>query len=167
MTSSIASNSKCYVGFINKEPVAFVGIGKFPHPTNKNIYKVGRVVVLPHWQGYNIGMKMVEHIVDKYYQENDVRITTTLPIVHNYLWRSNKWELTFQGIRKSEDAGKSSQMSKTPRECYLETYQFKNKQCIVNKPSRVRCPIEKIKIDKPQEKEEVFVGFRKIEASNK
>ena len=40
-------NSKCYIGFINKEPVAFVGIGKFPHPTNKNIYKVGRVVVTP------------------------------------------------------------------------------------------------------------------------
>lgn len=146
LTSSIASNSQCYVGFINKEPVAFVAINKFPHPTNKNIFKVGRVVVLPHWQGYGVGMKMVEHIVSNFYQGKDVRFTTTLPIIHNYLWkRKDKWGLKFQGIRSADDAGKNAGMSSSVRECYLETYQFKNDVFVDDKPKRTRCPQDKIK----------------------
>lgn len=145
LTSGIANNSKCYVGFINKEPVGFVAINKFPHPTNKNIFKIGRIVVLPHWQGYNIGMKMVEEIA-KDYEDCDLRLTTTLPIVHSYLYkRKDKWALRFQGIRKAEDAGSNASMSKAPRECYLETYQFRNKGLVDTKVTRTRCPMDKYK----------------------
>ena len=145
LTSSIANNSKCYVGFIDKEPVAFVALNRFPHPTNKNIIKIGRIVVLPHWQGYNIGMKMVETIADKH-EFYDLRITTTLPIVHSYLYkRKDKWALRFQGIRKAEDAGKNASLSKAPRECYLETYQYKNQGLVNTSITRTRCPKDKHK----------------------
>lgn len=134
------------MGFINKEPVCFVAINKFPHPTNKNIFKVGRVVTMPHWQGYGIGMRMVEDVVSKYYQDNDVRFTTTLPIIHEYLWkRKSLWGLKFQGVRRSSDAGKNASMSVNPRECYLETYQFKNDMYVEGRVSRTRCPIEKVR----------------------
>ena len=146
LTGSIPSNGECYVGFINQEPVAFVCFAKFPHPTNKNIYKISRVVVLPHWQGYGIGMKMVEHLAENFYKGFDLRFTTTLPIVHNYLWKNKtKWVLKFQGVRKGEEAGKNAQMAKVVRECYLETYQYNNDQVKDYKVLRTGCPIDKIK----------------------
>lgn len=146
MTQSLASNSKCYVGFINNEPVAIVAANRFPHPTNKNIVKIGRVVVLPHWQGYGIGMKMVEEIVEKEYSENDVRFSTTLPIMHNYLWSSpDKWRLKFQGTRKASDAGNNAGMSRGVREVYMETYQYVNEQYKDDSINRVRVPREQRK----------------------
>lgn len=101
---------------------------------------------MPHWQGYGIGMKMVEHLTVNYYQGKEVRFTTTLPIIHSYLWKNkHKWGLKFQGIRKAEDAGKNAGMSSNPRECYLETYQYKNDAYVETKPSRTRCPKDKVK----------------------
>ena len=145
LTSTLASNSHCYVGFIDKEAVAFVAITPFPHPTNKNIVKVSRVVVLPHWQGFGVGMKMVEAIATQFYPTKDIRFTTTLPIVHNYLWKSSKWALKFQGIRKNDEAGKNATMAKDIREVYLETYQFENQALTDRKVLRTGCPPEKIR----------------------
>ena len=99
LTSSIPTNAKCYIGFINYEPVCFVAISYFPHPSNKNIYKISRVVTLPHWQNYSIGMKMIETICEKEYQNKSIHFTTTLPIVCNYLNKSNKWILKMQGFQ--------------------------------------------------------------------
>lgn len=147
LTSSLATNSSCYVGFIENEPVAFVAMNRFPHPTNTKLVKVGRVVVLPHWQGYGIGMKMVEYLCENHYQGWDVRFTTTLPIVHSYLWkRKDKWGLKFQGIRRAEDAGTKASMSQDVRECYLETYQYKNELFVAGSPSRTRCPKDKVRV---------------------
>lgn len=139
LSSSLPSNSKCYVGFINQEPVCFIAIGVFPHPTNKNIVKVSRVVVLPHWQGYGISRKMLDHIASNYYKDKDVRITTTLPIMHNSFWKNKNWGLRFQGIRKKSEAGKNAKIANNGREVYLETYQFINDH-FVDKVSRKNVP---------------------------
>lgn len=125
--------------------MAFVAFSKFPHPTNKNIFKISRIVVMPHWQSYGIGMKMVEHIAENFYSENDLRLTTTLPIIHEYLWKNSKWALKFQGIRKNSEAGKNAKMANDVRECYLETYQYKNNQIKDLKVLRTGCPPDKIR----------------------
>lgn len=127
LTNRISTNGKYYVGFINKEPVAFVSFIKFPHPTNKNIYKLSRIVTIPHWQGYGIGMKMAETITEMVFSDKDVRLTTTLPIIHNYLHKSNKWVIKAQGIRKDKEVGWNAGMATKIRACYTETYQFVNK----------------------------------------
>lgn len=145
LSESVASNSKFYCAFINNEPVAIVAVNVFPHPVNKNIVKVGRVVTLPHWQGFGIGMKLTEWISENVYNDKDIRITTTLPIVHSYLTKSPKWSLAFQGVRKASDAGKNAKMSATPRECYLETHQFVNEQLVDTKVKRTRCPKHLVK----------------------
>lgn len=146
LTEDIPTNGKVYVGYIKNEPVGCVVMSKFPHPSNPHIWKISRVVVLPHWQGYNIGMRMAEFIAKECYGDCDVRITTTLPIVHNYLWKNkDKWHLRFQGIRKKEDSGKSASMSKGVREVYMETYRNLNGFSSKDKISRTRCPKDKKK----------------------
>lgn len=146
LSENVASNSKFYCGFIKNEPVAIVAINVFPHPVNKNIVKVGRIVTIPHWQGYGIGMKMVEKISEIEYNNKDIRLTTTLPIIHSYLSKSDKWRLSFQGIRSPKEAGKNAQMAKNPRECYTETFQFMNDMIDPNdKVKRTKCPANKKK----------------------
>lgn len=142
LTHTIPNNSECYIGFIDNDPIAFVAINKFPHPVNKNIVKVGRVVVVPAWQSKGIGMKMVEFIVSNYYQDKDVRFTTSLPIIHNYLYNNDNWAITFQGF--PPPIGKTSSVKSEVRKCYLETYQYINEAFDKDKYklSRQKCPVE-------------------------
>ena len=127
LKDTIPNNGYVYVGFINNEPVACVVAHRFPHPINKNIVKIARVVTLPHWQGYSIGMRMTEKIIDLEYSDMDVRMTTTLPIVHNYFWKNpSKWIMRYQGIDKSGTAGPNAKFAGNVREVYMETHRYLN-----------------------------------------
>ena len=77
-----------------------------------------------------------------YYKDRDVRLTTTLPIMQNSLWKNKNWGLRFQGIRKNSEAGKTAikkGIANNNREVYLETYQFINDH-YVDKVSRKNVP---------------------------
>lgn len=124
--------------------MAFVAVNRFPHPVNDKIVKIGRIVVLPHWQGYNIGMQMVETIIEELYMEYDVRLSTTLPIVQSYLWKNkHNWRLTFQGIFSV--GGENAKMAKKARQVYMETYQFDTYAPKPKSINRAKCPPEKKK----------------------
>lgn len=147
LTHTVSSSSKFYAGFINGEPVAIVAINKFPHHTAKDIYKVGRIVTLPHWQGYGIGNKLVEYVVDNYYKDGRVRITTTLPIMHNYYYKSPKWKLVNQSAAQPK-LGKTAQFKTQTRQVYTETYQYiREGQNLDAKITRAKIPAELRKDD--------------------
>lgn len=147
LTETIPNNGKVYVGFINYEPVACVVMSRFPHPINKDLVKASRVVTLPHWQGFGIGMKMLETIIKFNYQHRDVRITTTLPIIQDYLWRNDKtWFLRYQGKDKKGTAGPNAKFAGDVREVFMETYQFNNKFGEYGKISRKNCPPDKKRV---------------------
>lgn len=125
LTSSIPSAADCYVGFINDEPVAFVAMAPFPHPVNKNIIKSSRIVTLPHWQGYGLGMKMSNEVCTfKKYANKDIHATTTLPIRQSYLTKSPLWVLKSQGGWDIPTSGKIAATART--NIYLETHKFVN-----------------------------------------
>lgn len=145
LTETIPNNGKVYVGYVNNEPVGCVVMNKFPHPYNKDLWKVARIVVLPHWQGYGIGTKMAEKIIELEYNNFDVRITTTLPIMHNYLWNSDKWILRFQGY-PAPSTSKKAKMAGTVRSAYLETYRYLNDYDSDDKIARRKCPPELKKV---------------------
>lgn len=125
LTQSVSSSSKFYAGFIDNEPVAIVAVNKFPHPKVKDIYKIGRIVTLPHWQGYGIGTKLTEWVAENLYADGRIRITTTLPIMHDYYYKSPKWKLTAQ-METQPKLGKNAQFKTQTRQVYTETYQFIN-----------------------------------------
>lgn len=125
MTSSIPTSADCYVGFINDEPVGFVAMTHFPHPINKDIVKSSRIVTLPHWQGYGIGMKMSNTICGfEKYRDKDIHATTTLPIRQAYLTKSPLWVLKSQGVWGVPKTGKISTSNRA--HVYLETHKFVN-----------------------------------------
>lgn len=123
LTATIPSNGQCYVGFINYEPVAIVVMSKFPHPGNPDIVKVSRIVVLPHWQSYSIGAKMLKAIIEKDYMDYDVRLTSALPLMFYAYSKNPDWVITTQMIftKLSPTNSLNNRLN-----VYMETYKFIN-----------------------------------------
>lgn len=97
----------------------------FPHPVNKDIVKSSRIVTLPHWQGYGIGMKMSNTVCGfEKYRDNDIHATTTLPIRQSYLTKSPLWVLKSQGCWGVPKTGNISKSNRA--DVYLETHKFIN-----------------------------------------
>lgn len=73
----------------------------FPHPTNKKIKRVTRLVILPDYQGIGLGTKFLNFIADFYAKQGfDFRIVTSAKNLIYALNRNKKWAL--QRYEKSE-----------------------------------------------------------------
>lgn len=62
---------------LNDKRVGFLCIARFPHPKAKDIMTISRIVVVPEFQGFGIGIKFMNLISDLY-KGNRIRITTSL-----------------------------------------------------------------------------------------
>lgn len=119
--------AKCYVGFINGEPVVHLGVGTKNVPTRdrrgRKVQAVearaSRLVVLPEWQGAGVGVKFLNKICQLQYEGKGVlegrRMTTQFQTSHPQLCmalrRSPAWrqvsQMTYGGHK-----GKSLQTMK-------------------------------------------------------
>lgn len=82
------------------------------------------MVTLPHWQGFNIAFKMLKEIVRLNYDNNEVKLTSTLEIVHSYQYKSNDWILKSQNIQITPKTSKISSYARL--NVYMETHQYLN-----------------------------------------
>jgi len=55
MSTDLNNSAKCFIGYIENNPVCFFAVLHFPHPDVKNFKKGHRLVVLPDYQGLGIG----------------------------------------------------------------------------------------------------------------
>ena len=77
--------STVYVCTVNNKIAAFISIIHFPHPKTKNIKRVHRLVVLPGFQGFGLGVVLLEKIAVIYIEKGfRYRITTSAPSLINY-----------------------------------------------------------------------------------
>lgn len=66
----------------------------FPHPINKKIKRVTRLVILPDYQGIGLGTKFLDFIADFYAKQGfDFRIVTSAKNLIYALNRNKKWVL--------------------------------------------------------------------------
>ena len=66
----------------------------FPHPINKKIKRVTRLVILPDYQGIGLGTKFLNFIADFYAKQGfDFRIVTSAKNLIYALNRNKKWVL--------------------------------------------------------------------------
>ncbi len=75
---------------LNNKKVGFMQIARFPHPIAKDIMTVGRLVVVPEFQGFGVGIKFINTIA-KIYKENRIRITTSLKPFMKALNNNKNW----------------------------------------------------------------------------
>lgn len=91
--------------------MAFIGVIHFPHPKNKKIKKVTRLVVLPDYQGIGLGVAFLKAVAE-IYKGYDFRITTSAKNLIYALNKNKNWRLEDYGRHKMP---KSSLMQKTLR----------------------------------------------------
>lgn len=76
--------------------MAFIGVIHFPHPKNKKIKKVTRLVVLPDYQGIGLGVAFL-NVVAEIYKDYDFRITTSAKNLIYALNKHKNWRLEDYG----------------------------------------------------------------------
>lgn len=91
LNSNMAKQARCFVAFIENQPVGLVGI--LPAMGIKNAYRISRLVVLPDFQGVGIGTALSNKVSDHYKALGKrMMITSSLPSLYHALIR-NGWRL--------------------------------------------------------------------------
>jgi len=91
---------QCYGLYNDKNDiVGFIGICHFPHPRNKKIKKVTRLVMLPEYQGIGLGIRFLNEIAKMYVAKGwDFAIQTSARNLIMSLKKSDNWILARYGF---------------------------------------------------------------------
>ncbi len=76
---------------MSDKKVGFIAIKKFMHPKAKDIMAISRLVILPEFQGFGLGIKFIDQIAEKY-PSFRVRILTSLKPFMIGLKKSKTWK---------------------------------------------------------------------------
>lgn len=105
LSHSFNKAARVFVATINGEICAFTSVLPFPHPKKKNTYKGHRTVVLPDYQGLNIGLTLGNYVAELLKKQGKTLVTTTSnPSRINGLVKSKLWRTTRVG-RMSSGSG--------------------------------------------------------------
>ncbi|MGO5317981.1 GNAT family N-acetyltransferase [Paraeggerthella sp. LCP19S3_G8] len=98
----MANAARCFGLYDKDKIVGFIGVMHFPHPRNKKIKRVTRLVILPDYQGIGLGTKFLKSIATFYAKEGfDFRIVTSAKNLIYALNKNPNWKL------KSYEKGKT------------------------------------------------------------
>lgn len=75
---------------MNDKKVGFMQIARFPHPVAKDIMTIGRLVIVPEFQGFGVGIKFMNEVCGLY-KGNRIRITTSLKPFMISLNNNKQW----------------------------------------------------------------------------
>lgn len=62
MSAELHHSAVCFALHVDNKPVCFAGVLHFPHPRNKRIKRVSRLVTLPDWQGLGLAMSLCDRL---------------------------------------------------------------------------------------------------------
>ncbi len=116
----------CYGAYDGERIVAFIGIIHFPHPRNKKIKKVSRLVVLPDYQGIGIGKKFLE-IIGTFYRNQgfDFAITTSAKNLIMSLKNDKNWICSRYDVTKNNSTIKKGFEKSLRLNCKTASFYFK------------------------------------------
>lgn len=95
----------CYGCYDDNDIIGFIGVLHFPHPVNKKIKSISRLVVLPDYQGIGIGHKFLNVVADIYAKQGyDVKIVTSAKNLIMALKNDSKWMLTrYSAVKRGKE----------------------------------------------------------------
>jgi ABC-type ATPase involved in cell division len=94
LTAELNHAAQCYVLSVAGTPAAFCGVLHRPHPRNRAIKAVSRLVTLPDWQGLGLAFALVDRVAAAYKTVGfDVHTYPAHPALIRSFDRSPVWEL--------------------------------------------------------------------------
>lgn len=93
------------------------------HPIAKDIMTIGRIVIIPEFQGFGIGMKLMK-VVASMYKGNRIRITTSLKPFMVALNKSKSWKCVRSGRIKKQSGGMASMRDAQSNNRITATFQL-------------------------------------------
>jgi len=94
LTAELNHAAQCFVLSVDGTPAAFAGILHRPHPRNRAIKAVSRLVTLPDWQGLGLAFALVDRVAAAYKALGyDVHTYPAHPALIRSFDRSPTWEL--------------------------------------------------------------------------
>ena len=124
MSTNLNPAAKCFIGYIENNPVCFFAVLHFPHPKVKNFKRGHRLVVLPDYQGLGIGHIFSSAIAQDFI-DNGFRfiITSSTKSLYNQRARDKKWKVTRKG-RIGTGKGKKDNLLKDTLSSNKLTYSY-------------------------------------------
>ncbi|WP_411882190.1 GNAT family N-acetyltransferase [Streptococcus mitis] len=116
LNGDIAKTARCFGLYDQDKIIGFIGIIHFPHPKNKKIKRVTRLVILPDYQGIGLGTKFLNAIARIYVNDGfDFRIVTSAKNLIYALNKSDNWQ--FRSYAKGKKSTKTGikALAKTAR----------------------------------------------------
>lgn len=124
MTSELPAAARCFGLYDDKDIIGFCGITHFPHPTNKKIKKISRLVILPDYQGIGLGMKFAGLCGDMYIKDGyTFSIVTSAKNIIMAMSKSKQWAAR-RYSRMSASMCKTSTISKKIRDVKTATFEY-------------------------------------------
>jgi len=96
LTQELNKAAKSFVFLINDKPIAFIANLPMPSGTIQNAYRVSRLVVLPDFQGLEIGLDILNLLGSMYKKDNKkLYIKTSNPSLFKGMEKNtNNWKIT-------------------------------------------------------------------------
>jgi GNAT superfamily N-acetyltransferase len=133
LTGQINKASTCYLALIDEKPVGFLAILPFPSGTIKNAVRGHRLVVLPKYQGFGIGVRLIEAVAQTYIDqdkrffgktahprlgEQRERSPKWKPTSKNRVYRTDRYTTMVESFQKNKDHSNREKI----RVCYSHEY---------------------------------------------
>lgn len=126
------SEKDIYILEYKKEPIWFCSVQHYPHPINKKLKKIHRLVIRPDYQWLWMWIKFLEAVCDIYYKKwFDIRITTSsLSLLFWLKKRSNrictyydKW-WTMEWISRKSSKLRENLRKTCSKDRYIWTFKY-------------------------------------------
>lgn len=134
LSSDLNKSAKCFISVLNNTIVACCYVLPVLNGAIKNAYRIHRLVVLPDYQGFGIGTKLLEYVADIYkYYGCGMYIRTRNLKMAKYLYSHNdKWQTTGRNNSIGMDNKKDKLYNRASNR---KAYSFKYiSPCLNNKP---------------------------------
>lgn len=127
MTSELPKAARCFGLYDNDKIIGFVGILHQPHPINKKIKRISRLVILPDYQGIGLATRFITEVA-KYYKNlgYEMSINTSAKNMIHALNKNSKWILFNYSAHKLAKTGHIDKNRKSIRtKCKVASFKYK------------------------------------------
>lgn len=101
LNTDLKGGIHCYIAKINNEKVGFISVMHMTGRDIKSFWRESRLVVLPEWQGLNIGKILSDSIAEEYGSRGYRYFSKTAhPVLGEYRENSNSWKGTSTNKKK-------------------------------------------------------------------